>query len=92
VPIEQWVRYLPVLNAQVTKDRKTLNTSDLAGDSNYSNSIDLQNGNGDYYISVNHTAINNGPNNSKNYSIQYSCMNKNNLETNTGALEVIQDQ
>ena len=94
VPIEQWVRYLPVLNAQVTKGRKTLNTSDLAGDSNYSNSIDLQNGNGDYYISVNHTAINNSPNNSKNYSIQYSCMNGASppLETNTGLLEILQDQ
>jgi hypothetical protein len=81
-----------VLNAQVTKDRKTLNTNDLAGDSTYSNSIDLQNGNGDYYISVNHTAVNISPNNSKNYSIQYSCMNQNNLETNTGALEILQDQ
>lgn len=92
LPIEEWVRYLPVLNAQVTKGTMTLNTSDLAGDSNYSSDIKLLNGNGDYYISVNHTAVKVSPNNRKDYSFQYACMNRDNLETDTGYLEIIQDQ
>lgn len=93
LPIEEWVRYLPVLNAQVTKHKEnTLNTSDLAGDLVYSNAINLQNGNGDYYISVNHTGVKPSLNNRKDYSFQYACMNRDNLETDTGNLDVIQDQ
>lgn len=93
LPIEEWVNYLPVLNAQVTRqDKMTLNTSDLAGDSIYSSEIKLPNGNGDYFISVNHTAVKASPNNRKDYSFQYACMSLDNLETATGNLEVIQDQ
>lgn len=92
LPVQQWVSYLPVLNAQVTKGKATLNTSDLVGDSNYSNDINLKNGNGDYYISVNHTAAKDNQNNAKDYSFQYNCMSSQNLETETGVLETLQDQ
>ncbi len=93
VPIAEWVSSIPVLNAQVAKKDKNLilNTSDLAGDANSSNPINLQAGAGNYFIAVNNTGTSNSPNNSKDYSFVYSCLGSDN-STKTANFNVIQDQ
>jgi hypothetical protein len=99
VPVNPLIAALPVLNAQVAKIDvigtpavRTLNASDRAGDLLYSSEINLRGGNGDYYISVNNTGTDDGDDNSKQYSFQYSCLNSANVETSTGAVQLIQDQ
>jgi len=91
---------LPVLNAQVTRLRNsTLNTTDFGGDDLYGPEINLvpkkisgQTGNGDYWISVNHTGTVENQETIKRYSFQYHCVNANNEETSTGDLLLLQDQ
>jgi hypothetical protein len=99
VAVNPLIASLPVLNAQVTKVEvvsvpavRTLNTSDTAGDLLYSPETNLSGGNGDYFISVNNTGTDAADDNSKQYSFQYSCLNSANVETATGAVQLIQDQ
>lgn len=91
---------LPVLNAQVTRlGNSTSNTTDFGGDDLYGPEINLvpkqiagQTGNGDYWISVNHTGNVENQDTTKRYSFQYQCVNANNQETLTGDLLLLQDQ
>lgn len=91
---------LPVLNAQVTRLRSSsLNTTDFGGDDLYSPEINLApdkrsspTGNGEYWISINHTGSVENQDSVKHYAFQYRCVNANNEETLTGDLLLLQDQ
>lgn len=67
------------LTAQVIKGATALNTS---GDT-----LDVQVGNGDYSIMVNSPT-----NTAQTYHFQYSCLNKNNVETKTSPFQTLQNQ
>jgi hypothetical protein len=92
VAVDPLIASLPVLNAQVAKVSNTLNTTDIAGDLLYSREVNLKGGDGDYFISVNNTGTDADTDNSKQYSFQYSCLNSANIETATGAVQLIQNQ
>jgi hypothetical protein len=88
-----------ILNAQVSKCSYATSTSDTNGDQKYSPAVNLtppigQNcdSTGDYFISVDDTGTQANQNNSKQYAIKYSCMDKANLETTTADAIIIQDQ
>ncbi len=67
------------LTAQVIKGGTALNT---IGDV-----LDVQVGNGDYAVMVNSPVSK-----AQTYSFQYSCLNKNNVETKTSPFQILQNQ
>ena len=67
------------LTAQVVKGGTALNT---IGDV-----LDVQVGNGDYAVMVNSPVSK-----AQTYSFQYSCLNKNNVETKTSPFQILQNQ
>jgi hypothetical protein len=89
--IKDWVGHLPILTSQVTSSQMSLNTSDLAGDSLYSNKVNVKSNDGLYYISVNNSAVSDGFVNAKKYSFSYSCAGVAG-ENVQGVLSVVQDQ
>ncbi len=93
LPIQEWVSSLPVLTAQVAKKdvNRISNTTDLAGDTAYGNTVDLPGGAGDYFISVNNTGTSNSAYNAKDYAFVYSCLGSDNAQK-PATFSIIQDQ
>ncbi|WP_150050134.1 MULTISPECIES: hypothetical protein [Methylomonas] len=99
IPVDQWVASLPVLSGQVVNRgsgvASALNVSDLTGDDEYSQEINVAQaagGSTDYYISVNNSGTSEANDNSKSYSFIYSCLNSSGQATTAGSLETLQDQ
>ncbi len=70
----------PTLSAQLYKDQKATNMTDISGDENYSEKISLKAGEGDYLVLVGTTATDETKNNAKSYDFQYSCLDDSNNE------------
>jgi len=99
IPVEQWVASLPVLSGQVVNRglgvASALNVSDLTGDDNYSQEINVVKATGgstDYYISVNNSGTNEADDNSKAYSFVYSCLNAGGQATSVENFQTLQDR
>ncbi|MEC4748392.1 hypothetical protein [Methylomicrobium sp. Wu6] len=71
------------LNAQVIKGSLATNATDQNGDDFYSDEVNLPGGSGDYTVLVDNTAFDKSQDNSRDYSLQYSCRNLQNSETAT---------
>ena len=63
-----------ILSAQLYKDEKATNVTDIVTDDNYSEKVTLKAGEGDYLILVGTTATDETKNNAKSYAFQYSCL------------------
>ena len=62
------------LSAQLYKDEKATNVTDIVLDDNYSEKISLKADAGDYLVLVGTTATDETKNNAKSYAFQYSCL------------------
>lgn len=62
------------LSAQLYKDEKATNVTDIVMDDNYSEKISLKADAGDYLVLVGTTATDETKNNAKSYAFQYSCL------------------
>jgi hypothetical protein len=69
-----------MLSAQLFKDEKATNVTDMVMDDNYSEKISLKADAGDYLVLVGTTATNETKNNAKSYAFQYSCLDDSNNE------------
>ena len=70
----------PTLAAQLYKDGKATNVTDISGDENYSEKVSLQVNAGNYLVLVGTTATDETKNNAKSYAFQYSCLDDSNNE------------
>lgn len=69
-----------ILSAQLFKDEKATNVTDIVMDDNYSEKISLKANAGNYLVLVGTTATNEAKNNAKSYAFQYSCLDDSNNE------------
>lgn len=67
-------RNYAMLSAQLYKNEKATNITDLVMDDNFSEKVTLKAGAGDYLVLVGTTATNEAQNNEKSYDFQYSCL------------------
>lgn len=65
---------LTMLSAQLYKDEKATNVTDMVMDDNYSEKISLKANAGNYFVFVGTTATDDTKNNAKSYAFQYSCL------------------
>jgi hypothetical protein len=63
-----------MLSAQLYKDEKATNVTDMVMDDNYSEKISLKANSGDYFVLVGTTATDDTKNNAKSYEFQYNCL------------------
>jgi hypothetical protein len=69
-----------MLSAQLYKDEKATNVTDMVMDDNYSEKISLKANSGNYLVLVGTTATDDTKNNAKSYAFQYSCLDDSNNE------------
>ncbi len=65
---------LTMLSAQLYKDEKATNVTDMVMDDNYSEKISLKANAGNYFVLIGTTATDDTKNNAKSYAFQYSCL------------------
>lgn len=88
VPVSTVDPAIVALNAQIVKGNAAANTTDFNGDDVFSEEATLMGGAGIYSVLVDNTAFNPSQNNSRNYTLQYSCRDAagNEVTTNTAQL------
>lgn len=77
------------LNAQIVKGTAATNTTDLNGDEAFSEETRLTGGAGIYSVLVDNTAFDSSQNNSRNYTLQYSCRDAAGNEVTTNPAQLI---
>jgi hypothetical protein len=77
------------LNAQIVKGYAATNTTDFNGDAVYSEEVNLAGGSGVYSVLIDNTASNSSQNNSRDYTLQYSCRDAGGNEVTTNPAQLI---
>lgn len=89
VPVSTVDPAIVALNAQIVKGFTATNTTDFNGDDVFSEAASLRGGAGIYSVLVDNTAFDRSQNNSRNYTLQYSCRDAAGNEVTTNPAQLI---